>query len=246
MKFVRFYPIFLDIETTGLKPLEDRIVAIGLRSLEEVFDPEGTKVSYLSDLNQFYPTNTKIWLCMGDDGKYDELKEAQAICELHEVMNNYIELFKSEGKAVLLVGYNIGFDLGFISARSAIFYKRCYLDDYPVELRRAIRRSIRLAGLLRQLPRVDLMHLVNRYWLNNGRTKLKDIYSALGICNFNDCDGSEIPELAEKGEWDKIEEHLKADLRRIVDLYFILNAQELIAHNLRVRYNLFDCEVDLI
>ena len=89
------------------------------------------------------------------------------------------------------------------------------------------------------------MHLVNRYWLNNGKAKLKDICSALGICNFNDCDGSEIPELVEKGEWDKIEEHLKADLRRIKDLYLILGAQGLVSHNLRVRYGLVDCEVIL-
>ena len=232
MKFARFYPIFLDIETTGLKPLEDKIVAIGLRTPDEIFDDE-----------EGITTDTKIWLAE-DGGKHSEEWEFQSILVLSDLLQNLIRFYKDDGKTLLLVGYNIGFDLGFISARSAILYQKLVGSYTPSEILQ-IRKRFKLAGLLRELPRVDLMHIISRYWLNNGRAKMKDVCSALGI-NYDDCDGSEIPKLVEEGNWVAIEEHLKADLYRLSHLYSILKLQGLIAHNLRVRYDLFDCEVDLL
>ncbi|ADB58567.1 ribonuclease H-like domain-containing protein [Archaeoglobus profundus] len=233
MRFVRFYPIFFDIETTGLKSLEDRIVAIGIRVREEIFEDEYEVT-----------TDTKIWLAE-EDGKYSEEKELTALLELHNTLQNLIIFHRDDGRSLLLVGYNIGFDLGFISARSAILYRHYSIRDSTFRQLRRLRSVLGLAGLLRELPRVDLMHIISRYWLNNGRAKMKDVCSALGI-NYDDCDGSEIPKLVEEGNWVAIEEHLKADLYRLSYLYDILKPQGLIAHNLRVRYDLFDCEVDLL
>ncbi|GEM_PF-2481713 len=236
MRFVRFYPIFFDIETTGLKPLEDKIAAIGIHVNSEIFEDENEIV-----------TDTKIWLAEGDDGKHSEEKELEALLEFGDIIQNLIRFHRDDGQTLLLVGYNIGFDLGFISARGAILYQRYPKFGDPA-IKQILRvKSVRsLAGLLRELPRVDLMHVISRYWLNtNKHVKMKDVCSALGI-NYDDCDGSKIPELVEEGNWVAVEEHLKADLYRLSNLYGILKSQGLIAHNLRVRYNLFDCEVDLL
>ena len=219
-KRLNFEPIFLDIETTGLKPLEDRIVAVGLKVNYELF--------YVDEGEW----DTKIRVLK------DEVEEFAFFSEMIEDINKFIDTCRSEGKHPLLVGYNVGFDLGFISARSAILHTKFYDYTKPASV-----KALEIAGLLRGLPRVDLMHVISRYWLNNGRyVKMKDVCSALGV-EFDDCDGSEIPELVEKGEWDKIEDHLRADLERLKKLYDVLRLQGLIQRNIQTRYNLHDCEV---
>ena len=204
MRVVHFKPYFLDLETTGLNPLENRIVAIGLTSF-------GKDISVL--------------LCR------DENEELSNLSLLHEIFWNItVQIPRT---MPLLVGYNIGFDLGFIAGRIAILVKK-FNKDHDL---------LKFAGLLRELPRVDLMHVIGRYWLNNSRfVKMKLVCQALGI-DYDDCDGSDVPELAAEGNWDVIIDHLKADLERTKELYTILRDQGLIAHNLKVRYNLMDAEV---
>ena len=204
MRVVHFKPYFLDLETTGLNPLENRIVAIGLTAFEK-------------DVN--------VLLCR------DENEELSNLHLLNEKFQNVSAQIPRT--MPLLVGYNIGFDLGFIASRLAVLVKK--FDES--------RSLLRFAGLLRELPRVDLMHIISRYWLNNSRfVKMKQVCQALGI-DYDDCDGSDIPELVTGGNWDAIINHLVADLERTKELYAILRDQGLITHNLKVRYNLMDAEV---
>ncbi len=203
MRVVHFKPYFLDLETTGLNPLENRIVAIGLTAF-------GRDVSVL--------------LCR------DENEELDSLRHLNEKFWNISAQIPRT--MPLLVGYNIGFDLGFIAGRLAVLVKKFNES----------KKLLRFAGLLREIPRVDLMHVISRYWLNNRYIKMKQVCQALGM-DYDDCDGSDIPELATEGNWDAIINHLVADLERTKELYAILKDQGLIVHNLKVRYNLMDAEV---
>ncbi len=89
MKLLRLTPVFLDIETTGLSPLEHEIVMIAVGTLKDL-DYLGLEVRYFSR---------------------DRMDEDDLI------INAIHELLSSESNC--LVGYNIiNFDLPFLSARA--------------------------------------------------------------------------------------------------------------------------------
>ncbi|RLI70187.1 hypothetical protein DRO97_11100, partial [Archaeoglobales archaeon] len=169
MQYLKLTPVFLDIETTGLSPLEHEIVAIGIKIVEDNIGSvdlqssgryESTTVLTREDFSEEELISAALgYLTMGD------------IC---------------------IIGYNItGFDIPFLTAR-ALFNNH----------------ATRTLSLLRQQYRIDLMHVVTRYLLTNNRhVKLKDIAQFLGIdTGENQITGKDIPNLYEKGEFEKIEE----------------------------------------
>ncbi len=133
--------IVLDIETTGLNPLEDEIVAVGIRT------PEGTSVRTAEDHSE-------------------------------RALIDFVLVELSRWPNPVLVGYNItGFDLPFLTARG-------------------LRYSLP-AHLLRRCYRVDLLQVVRRYLLPNGRyCKLRDIAAFLGIEVDDEVSEADVPELA--------------------------------------------------
>ncbi|RLI75261.1 hypothetical protein DRP05_15085 [Archaeoglobales archaeon] len=202
MQYLKLTPVFLDIETTGLSPLNDEIVAVGIRTID-------------FKTKQYNPWEYEKFL----DNKILTRKDFSE----DELISAALHYLMREGACI--IGYNvIGFDIPFITAR-ALFNKH----------------NVRTLSLLRQQYRIDLMHVVTRYLLTNNRhVKLNDITQFLGIEVNNQITGKDIPDLYEKGEFEKIEEHCFNDLENTYHLFMKL--KDLCIHNLQRRYNL-DCTV---
>ena len=202
MKFLKLSPVFLDIETTGLNPLQDEIVAVGVKAIDlrqETFNPWKYQ---------------KVWV---------NAILTRETADEDELIRFALHFLTREDACI--VGYNIaGFDIPFLTAR-ALFNG---FKDYQVTA-------------LRQRYRIDLMHVVTRYLLTNNRhVKLADIAAFLGISVDDEITGKDIPELYERGEFEKIANHCRSDLEVITALFVKL--KDLCIHNLQRRYNL-DCEV---
>jgi len=205
-------PVFFDLETTGLYPLENRIVSVGYKIAGK---------------------ERKILMCNNEEEELDAIEKF--LCDV------FSEDCADPLRRVLLVGYNINFDLSFIACRTAKLVSK---HRRFFELKDVLRRS----GKLRRLHRVDLMHIVSKYWLNGSRKSMRKVCDELGI-SFDDVDGKDVPELVEQGErgLNKVKEHLECDLLRVERLFEILNMQGLIVHdilslryiehNMRIKYN---------
>ncbi len=178
--------IVLDIETTGLNPLEDEIVAVGIRT------PEGTSVRTAEDHSE-------------------------------RALIDFVLVELSRWPNPVLVGYNItGFDLPFLTARG-------------------LRYSLP-AHLLRRCYRVDLLQVVRRYLLPNGRyCKLRDIAAFLGIEVDDEVSEADVPELARQGRWEEVRNHCEKDVELTYRLFRRL--EHLAVHNLSVRYSLGPLQV---
>lgn len=99
MKFLKLSPVFLDIETTGLNPLQDEIVAVGIKAIDlhqDEYDPW----KYLN-----------AWIT------YVLTREAE---DESGLIRFALHFLTREGACI--IGYNIaGFDIPFITAR-ALFH----------------------------------------------------------------------------------------------------------------------------
>ena len=189
MKYLKLTPIFLDIETTGLSPLESEIVAVGIKKSNGEAEVYSRKEHSEKDLL------AKAFLTLSD-------------------------------LAYCLIGYNIyGFDLPFLTAR-AIHH------DFVGNWLQSVRN----------VYRIDLIHVVTHYLLtSNKHIKLAEVAQFLGINTGQDeVSGKDIPELYEKEEFDKIEQHCLRDLEITYQLFEKL--KPLCVHNLKRRYRL-DCAI---
>jgi|Deesub1362A_J573_1020465.scaffolds.fasta_scaffold01674_11 uncharacterized protein YprB with RNaseH-like and TPR domain len=196
MKVLKLTPLFLDIETTGLSPIEHEIVMIGIATLKDL-DPGAIEVRYFSR---------------------DRMDEEDLIFKA------IYELLSRDSNC--LVGYNIlNFDLPFLSARA-----------HKHEL------GTSLPSRIRQLYRIDLMHVVTRYLLTSNRhIKLKDIAGFLNIPYDTEFSGSDIPKLYQERNLQAIMHHCRKDIETLHNLFFTL--KDFCKHNLQRRYNL-DCNIE--
>jgi uncharacterized protein YprB with RNaseH-like and TPR domain len=201
MKILRLTPIFLDIETTGLSPIqtekaqECEIVAIGI----------GRGRYYIHEATEHYDLEVEI---LSRD-QYDE--EDIILKALYNLIS---------GDSNCIIGYNISFDLPFLTAR---YLKHGYDSSFVTRLR--------------ELYRVDLMYVVTRYLLPNSRhIKLKDIAAFLDLPYDDGISGADIPKLFEEGNFEAIKQHCQRDIETIYRLFFKL--KDLCKHNIRRRYNL--------
>lgn len=86
---VTLCPVILDIETTGLNPFEDRIVAIGVDFLE------------------------------GDPEVFTSKHEHDILWNFFHALAEFVSQTRDAGKEPVLIGYNIqNFDIPFITARA--------------------------------------------------------------------------------------------------------------------------------
>ena len=143
------------------------------------------------------PTNSNI-LCIGySDGK-------KTVVEHDTEIDSIISFLKllSRPYDYALVGYNIkGFDLPFITTRA---YANAIKPEYIVNLQLAYK--------------IDLMRVVRNY-MCAGRMKhdLKTVCDIVGVDVENDdIDGSQVPECDDE---EKIVEHCKKDVERVVKLF---------------------------
>jgi len=116
MLSLKLTPVFLDIETTGLSPLEHEIVAVGLRTIQ------------LTRKSQYEPWD---WVRKAETQIYTrETLSEEALLEA--ALN---ALTRSDA---CIIGYNIiGFDIPFITAR-ALFNK------FPIPVLRRLRGQYRI------------------------------------------------------------------------------------------------------
>jgi DNA polymerase-3 subunit epsilon len=137
--------VALDVETTGLRPASHRVIEIGMlryssgevvERFQMLFDPERKLPAYITKLTGIRDADLR-----GQD-KFAEHAEK-------------VEAFLGES---LIVGHNVGFDIGFVNA----------------ELRRAGRMPI-------VNDRVDTMALAMRYLPDLRRASLDKVATALGL-----------------------------------------------------------------
>ncbi len=137
--------VALDVETTGLRPASHRVIEIGMirylageqaERYQMLFDPERKLPAYITKLTGIRDSDLR-----GQD------KFADHALKVEEFLGD-----------ALIVGHNVGFDIGFVNA----------------ELRRAGRMPL-------VNDRVDTMALAMRYLPDLRRASLDKVASALGL-----------------------------------------------------------------
>ncbi|WP_290597072.1 MULTISPECIES: ribonuclease H-like domain-containing protein [unclassified Archaeoglobus] len=190
---LRLNPVFLDIETTGLDPIPTE------KKTECEIVAIG--VGYIED------DKLRVEVLSRDEYSEDDMI-VKAIYKLTENDSNCI------------IGYNISFDIPFISAR---YLKHEYNSS--------------LVTRLRQLYRVDLMYVVTRYLQpNNKHVKLKEIAEYLGLPYDSEISGRDIPKLYEESKFAEIRAHCQRDIETIFHLF--LRLKDLCKHNIQRRYRI--------
>ncbi len=155
--------VVVDVETTGLNPMNDRIVAIGIA---------------------------------GKDGNIIIMKEDEKA-----MLEEFWDLLASK-KADVLIGFNFDFDWQFLKLRS-------------------LKHRVKIRHYKKYKERYDLRQILNPDRYQKG-TKLSDYLHFLGIPNGDEYDGSMVPEFWEKGEYEKISEHLLKDIKSEYELYKVM------------------------
>ena len=156
--------LVVDLETTGLNPLENEIVAIGTLP--------GAPIAITGKENSEKELLEKFWTA--------------------------VEL----GKLDTLVGFNIDFDWTFLKLRS-------------------LKYGLKIRYFRKYEGRKDVRLLLNSDRYRKGTT-LHDYANFFSLPIDDGIDGSKIPELVEKGEWDTIEKHLISDVRLTQQLWELL------------------------
>ena len=113
-----------DIETTGLDPLKDLIVEVGLvlidlktGAIEKCFDQVVREAS-------FGDAHKKAWVFANSDLKFGEVQSAPLLLSVKEEIQNYFNRFPA-------TAYNKQFDFGFLRQRGI---KIPYELDCPMQM----------------------------------------------------------------------------------------------------------------
>jgi len=144
-----------------------------------------------------------------------------------KIIENFLEVINN-CDGIVLIGYNIiGFDLPFLIARG-------------------LRHGIHEIQRLRTTYIIDLMDIVSRYLTTSKRkwVKQKEICSFLGMDTRDVIDGSEIPRLFERKDFETIKQHCLNDLRLTKELFFRL--KDLVKHRLMAKYGFYQRGEDVV
>lgn len=193
-----YEPIFFDIETTGLNPMQQewwdnashgaRVTAVGIGTVEgwrDSDDPDDCDI------------NVKV---LTDESEYRLLKVA------HTRLVEIAQGFLSGGDDCFLVGHNSRqFDHPYLGARYA---------------------RLRLDGSLwnHNLKRLDTMRALGKHWDGLGRyPKEDDVLERLGIESDDPYTGADMPDAYGNKDWDAIKTHVRCDVEEMAKMFVMLS-----------------------
>ena len=119
--------VIIDVETTGLNPSTDKIIQ--LTAIK--YSPDGTLIgTYTTYLNPEIPIPPRITKINGITDK--DVQDAPVAAKVYSQFLSFIS-------NLLLVGYNVTFDLRFLAATfGESLYTRNYIDILPIVRKRMI------------------------------------------------------------------------------------------------------------
>lgn len=161
--------VFLDIETTGLSPLVHRIVCVGVKLKSDIIlrDEQGP-------------------LLIGPDGVGQSDIVLLQDRDEAKMLADFVGLIDEQDT---LVGYNLGFDIGFVVLRCL---------KYRIS-----------PGWVHRVPRIDLMERICA--LTGSRVPLRRAASFFGLGEPRG-DGADVPDMWEGGFLGDIKEHCLSDV----------------------------------
>ena len=194
------YLIF-DIETAGLDPRTHGIISLGYRLVE--VDPNSREIIKQSHTGLLIP---KVVVAQTDpeafplESKLTKQQVLQRIKgESQYVALEFLELIE-ESQIDFLVGFNIlNFDIPFI------------VENTELPLRH------RWDEVFKRTKVLDLRTFLNPDKYAKG--KLHDYLRAYEIENHDEHNGSQVPQLLEKGDYDAIIGHMLHDINSTVELF---------------------------
>ncbi len=153
--------MIFDLETTGLNPMDDKIVSVAF----------------------ILKNGMRKCITLNKDVDTEE-----------ELLRKFMKHLREESE---IIGFNIdSFDIPFL-------IKRCLINNIPVP------------EYFNNYKQKDLRKLANGFWYSYDKEtsgKLNDWAEILGI-DVETHNGGEIPRLYRKGEYEKIAEHNKEDVK---------------------------------
>lgn len=188
-----YEPIFWDIETTGLNPMAQHWWSGEMAA--QVTAIGLARIKNWRDAEGFedYGKDIKV---LWDGDEYRLLKVFRDRLEemANEIMTN--------GREPFIVGWNSrNFDHPYIGAR----YARKRLSNHLVN---------------NNLKRLDMMRpLGSDEVMDKTHPKQDEYAEALGIEVHDELDGSDMPKAFERDQWDKIDQHVRADVDVMSDIF---------------------------
>lgn len=191
----KYEPVFFDIETTGLNPLAQEWHGEVNHDAQVLCIAIGTLVDWREG-DSGHKKNIEV---LSGDSEYSLLEQlrnrADNIITRIESGVDGVAVNDDEHRSVFLVGYNSRqFDHPYLGAR----YARYRQDSWPFGY---------------GVKRLDMMRAFDDWGSQDDKAKEN------GIEVTDEIDGSDIPDLYKRGEWDKIEHHAREDLDVLMDLF---------------------------
>lgn len=190
---MKYEPILWDIETTGLNPMAQHWwngqLAAQVTAIGLVKLDGWRDAEGLDD----YDKEIKV-LWDGD--------EYRLLNVFKDRLEDIVHGIRESGKEPFIVGWNSrNFDHPYIAAR----YGRKRLENQYIN---------------HSLKRLDMMRPLGDDEVIEKRHPKQDEYAeALGFEVYDELDGSDMPKAFEREQWDKIDQHVRADVDVMADIF---------------------------
>lgn len=195
----QYEPIFFDIETTGLNPMAqhwwDGQIAAQVTAIG------------MGRMNNWRKTDDPEELNKDIQVLYDG-DEYRLLQVFRDRLSEWVSESLEVGKEPFVVGWNSrNYDHPYIGAR----YARKRLGNNHIN------NSLKRLDMMRPLGNDDVM--AKNY------PSQDDYAEALGIEVYDELDGSDMPKAFERNQWEKIDQHVRADVDVMMSIFAMRKAQ---------------------